>query len=72
MKRIEEARKAAWCTTIRRKGRTGLLQVQSLSKQTKEGSKSEVFVEQTGTQHGGLTLYQLPIPVPLMGIINLH
>lgn len=41
---------------IRRKGWTGLHEVQSLSKQTKEGSQSEVFIEQSGTHHGGLTL----------------
>lgn len=51
----------------RRKGRTGLHKVQSLSKQTKEGSQSEVFIEQHSTQHGGLTL-----PEQLMGIIDLH
>lgn len=33
-----------------------LHEAQSLSKQTKAGSQSEVFIEQSGTQHGGLTL----------------
>lgn len=41
---------------VRRKGCTGLHEAQSLSKQTKAGSQSEVFIEQSGTQHGGLTL----------------
>lgn len=50
IKRIEKTRKAAWHMAIRRKGWTGLHEVQSLSKQTKKGPQPEVFIQQSGTQ----------------------